>query len=241
MDDQVRLLTGWFRTGNWPVLPCPACSKGKLTADDEHLKHLQSPSTYGWESGGDPTDIRGIFHGFLFCNAQACRERVAVVGDYAVQYDIDDNLDHYFRVRVLHPPVPVVEIPDSVPGSIRQTLLRAAGLAWSDPSAGIALLRQSIERLMDEQGIAATTANDKFRPLHQRLTDFRAIESEVADLLEAVKWVGNEGTHPGGLDAVDFVEAAELVELALKLLFKSDTSALHERARRVVQAKRWVP
>ncbi|MBF6427829.1 DUF4145 domain-containing protein [Nocardia cyriacigeorgica] len=242
MDDQVRLLADWFRVNNWPVLPCPVCRKGKLTSDEKHLKHVQSPSTYGWEhDSGDPADIRGILYGVLYCNDRACGEQVAVVGDYAVQRDIDDTLDNYVRVRMLHPPVPVVEVPDSVPDSIRRTLIRAAGVSWSDPSAGVALLRQSIERLMDERGIAATASNGRFRTLHQRITDFRGIESEVADLLEAVKWVGNEGSHPGGLAAVDFVEAAELVELALKLLYKPDTTALHERARRVVEARAWVP
>ncbi|MEV0683187.1 DUF4145 domain-containing protein [Nocardia sp. NPDC050378] len=244
MDDQVRLLADWFRTNNWPVLPCPACSKGRLRAEDKNIQSEQSPSTYGWEHAddGDPTDIRGLFHGLLYCSDGYCREQVVVVGDYAVQRDlVDDNLDNYYRVRMIHPPVEVVEVPESVPTSIRQTLVRAAGVAWRDPSAGIGLLRQSVERLMDERQISASRPSGGFRPLHERITEFRSVEPDVADLLEAVKWVGNEGTHPGGLETSDFVEAALLVELALNILYRTDTSALQARARRIVAAKRWVP
>jgi uncharacterized protein DUF4145 len=54
-------------------------------------------------------------------------------------------------------------------------------------------------------------SNGKRRRLstHERITEFRKSEG-AADSLEAVKWIGNQGSHESALSATDVLDGAEL-------------------------------
>ncbi|WP_433653872.1 DUF4145 domain-containing protein [Nocardia sp. CA-128927] len=240
MKEQVRRLAEWFSRDEWPVLECPSCRVGTLGA----IKSVGNRATADWhEWEGDPSDIEGIFFGHLKCTNRGCGDVVAAAGDYTVDPGGPPGQSWFpiYRVRTLYPAVRVVETSELVPESVRGSLERAAAVAWQDPSAGISLLRNSIERLMDEQGIVAVDAKGNFRSLHRRLEEFDAIRHDAAELLLAAKWVGNEGTHPAGLEAKDFLDVAEFVELALEVLYEKDTSVLRKRVRRIINAKKLVP
>ena len=58
-------------------------------------------------------------------------------------------------------------------------------------------------------------------------------------LLEAVKWVGNDGTHHGGstINAAAVLEMAEFIEIALKMLYAPDNAAVLARAARIIDSR----
>jgi hypothetical protein len=242
MKDHIRRLAKWFTSDSWPVLECPTCLAGTLSAEKDAIRPEVNRATSWCAEWGQPEDIKGIFFGHLTCNNGSCGAQVAVAGDYVVEREEwpKEGWANWYRLRTIYPAVRVVEVAETVPDSVRETLARAAAIVWLDPSAGVSLLRAGIERLMDEQGIAATDSSGRFRTLHARLEEFDKTDHSVGELLLAAKWVGNEGTHPAGLDAQGFLDVAEIVELALALLYQKDTTALRQRAQRIVAAKRLV-
>ncbi len=252
MKEQVRRLAAPFSSSSWPALECPACRTGTLSAISGDIRrHAPNAETRQWEEWGDPTDIKGTFYGHLTCSYPECGDVVAVAGDVSVDHnpesyesDYSDWFRELIQVRTLYPPIRVVDSPSGTPDSVDNALVDASAIAWQNPSAGTALLRTSIERLMDELGIVATFQNGKPRPLHDRLLEFEKINRDAATPLIASKWVGNQGTHGNtstGLTISDFLDVAEFVEMALDVLYQKDTTAIRQRIQRIVTARRLVP
>ncbi|MDJ0455171.1 DUF4145 domain-containing protein [Gordonia amicalis] len=150
---------------------------------------------------------------------------------------------------MLYPALPLFELPDDVPDAVVTELDRAAAVVWADPRSAITALRTGLERLMDAQGVPARNKVGRHLSLHQRLVDFRtgaaagttdaATRVEASDLLEAVKWVGNDGTHTGStpITAADVLEIAEFIEIALKMLYAPNNAAALARAKRIIASK----
>lgn len=246
MHDQVRRLARGFATDDWPSLQCPICHRGTLRTSDGSVRWHANRATAHWEDWGCPTDIEGTFSGDLACDNQFCGDHIAVGGDFGVDPSAyDGGYENILTIRTLYPPVEVIAAPDGVPQTVKSELSRAAGVAWLDPAAGVSLLRAAVERLMDEHNVTPTRPNGRFRPLHERLTEFESSGADPAacELLIAAKWVGNEGAHPGNLSIDDFLDVAEMVELALEILYPNqrDTTAITARAGRIIAAKKMVP
>ncbi|BBY67353.1 DUF4145 domain-containing protein [Mycolicibacterium helvum] len=149
------------------------------------------------------------------------------------------------KVRTMHPAVPLFVPPIATPESVRIDLNRAAATIWLDPPSAITCLRRSLESLLTELGVPAESTGQK-KPkrltLHQRLTLFRDQRPDVSDLLEAVKWVGNDATHEGGQITVDdALKIAAFLEVALGMLYVVDNSEILKHAKAIVRAKRLVP
>ena len=57
-----------------------------------------------------------------------------------------------------------------------------------------------------------------------------------AEMLLAVKWIGNDGSHDADLTVDDVVEAAEMVEHVLKQIF-DESKPLKTRAQAINRSK----
>jgi hypothetical protein len=55
----------------------------------------------------------------------------------------------------------------------------------------------------------------------------------VADALEAVKWIGNGGSHDDKLTATDVLDGAEILELAVKALYDRTEAELMSKVRSI--------
>ncbi len=152
------------------------------------------------------------------------------------------NLWEMLTVRTILPPIPVLDLSDDVPESVRAAALRAAALIWLDPLAFAGALRTAVEYLMDEHRILVRPPGAKQVGLHDRLENFEKVQPQAGKLLLAAKWIGNTGAHETTpFTASDALDTAELVEVALGILYVPDNSALLARADRINTAKRLVP
>lgn len=254
MKQQVAALQKCFPADKWPALPCPKCD-ATLTAaaGDIHYDRL-SRRMQNWNAlGMDPDEITGVFSGRLVCANSDCLEVVAVLGDFGVDWDTGPTgrteMYEFLEVRMFYPALPLFELPVDVPVAVVTELDRAAAIVWTDPRSAITALRTGLERLMDAQGVPANTRAGRHLSLHQRLVDFRtgavssttdaATRVDASDLLEAVKWVGNDGTHTGStpITAADVLEMAEFIEIALKMLYAPNNAAALARAKRIIASK----
>jgi len=58
--------------------------------------------------------------------------------------------------------------------------------------------------------------------------------------LEAVKWIGNQGSHEAGLTAADVLDGADLLSHALKTLYDRSGDEMGRRIR-AVNRRRGLP
>ncbi|WP_158170505.1 DUF4145 domain-containing protein [Rhodococcus sp. JT-3] len=248
VDKELRRASAQFNRDNWPALLCPVCKYGALTAKPDNIVRQVggNADTATWRDWGDPTDITGIFHGRLECTRPECGDWVAVSGDYTVDqqpaYHIDDSYVDLLRLRTAHPPIDIVSVPDGVSDSVKASLIRAASLVWLDAGLTVTALRTTIERLMDDFSIATTEPNGRRRSLHNRIQEFQNAHSAAGDVLLAVKWVGNEGTHAAdfAITTNDALDMAEFIEVALWNLYSISTD-IAERAQRIIANQGLVP
>jgi hypothetical protein len=224
MKNFAEKLAGPISLDEWPSIECPHCGDGTLNIGaPEHHADPCYKSDYWNLVSGDPTEIHGIFSALLTCNARRCGHVTIAVGDFTVDelpYRNEPFFEEKYMIRGFYPPVAVVGTTDSVPDSVRVELARIGGLVWSDPGAATTAMRASVERILDDQGIDAKTAMGGYRPLRQRIEEFKKVKPEIGSLLEAIKNVGNEGTHSSGTQArADVLRLVGIIETVVEILY----------------------
>ncbi len=226
-----------------PDWPCPTCGKGHLKSDKDTLLNKETgPSKAAHaHDAWDPEWIDRRFAGLLECNFGNCGELVAILGDVSIVegYGYDENTgeptqeySERFKPRCLSPaPLPIrppVETPELVQSALRE----AAALIWQSAEGAANQVRQAVEHLMDEQGVTKSLPG-AYLSLHNRIKEFEAKDPKNAEILLAVKWLGNSGSHAGGLTRDDVFDAFHMVELALVNLYDTTTADIMAKVKAI--------
>lgn len=246
MPEDIRSFDRWVREGKWPHVQCPVCRVGTLSPETLTAVASELTSRY-FNHSSDPEDLKGTFSGLLRCSFDRCRETVTVAGDYAVDADADDDgstsyFDH-FRLRFASPTLDVIVPPKGTPDSVAVALKAADKLIWLDPSAAANRLRTAIEEMLSAYKVPRfKVQNHKRRRLstQERITEFKKYEPTVGDALEAVKWIGNHGSHEDTLTVSDVLDGAEILAYALRLFYDRTDEEI-ERKVRAVNKRRGLP
>lgn len=219
-----------------PPWPCPTCGGGgKLTPLEDTMMVKEtgpSKSEHG-EDYWDPEYITKRFSSLLECNNPKCKEIVTVSGNKDLienfYYDeegqtVFDYTERFWPIS-LNPAPHIFEIPPKCPDSTAEAIKSGFALFWIDKDACGTKWRLAIEELLTELKVSRYRKRVKgkplqVRPLQDRINSFRLMNLEAAECLEAVKWLGNHGTHAGSsLKDDDILKAAEILEHALDLIF----------------------
>jgi len=214
--------------GALPHWRCPTCNKGHLLPMnakvwfEETGPSIEEHSHEAW----DPDWIINRFAGFLQCNMPSCKEVASISGNspnnYFENYDEDEHiqeLKNIFVVKSIYPsPIPI-QMPQKTPEPIVEAVMSASGLIWSSSEAAGNQIRQTVELMLDEFGIPSKSGNGKRITLHSRIEEFAKIDPENGDILLATKWLGNSGSHAGGITRDDVLDAFDMVEYVLESRF----------------------
>lgn len=233
-----------YRASDIPVAPCPACdTRSMRPGEPDFVEDPDSAGQWGhpaWE----PTWVRGRFSVKYRCGS--CESELWSLGSYVVVEDEPDDYEspmghiELMTVDIFYPPLRLMEVPVATPDTVLKPAV-AAGSAWPGmPGSAANLLRQAVEQLLTEQGVAALTAGPKASrlSLEQRLKAYTTSGSPVADLLKAVKWIGNDGSHSDQVERADVLAAARFLQRALVHLYDNDELAeLTALAKRVNQVR----
>lgn len=185
-------LASWFPQGAWPRLPCGSCDGGELRVGspneiDVAARHRDHP---GWE----PDWIRGFFTSSAECSNRHCQGVAVVVGDMKVDADVDEHghweYDTFYRIRYVDPPLSLVKVPGGCPDDVSAAIADASRLLWIDSGSAANRLRTAVELLLTSLGVRKTTTGRKRMTTHARIDALRLARPEVAEVLEAVKWIG---------------------------------------------------
>jgi hypothetical protein len=189
-------------------------------------------------------ELTGTFSGWLRC--ATCGERVAVSGDFSVDFDVitnvtDDFGSYYdaYRLRHAWPPLRLVNCPTGTPDPVANATVAAGAVVWADPSAAANRLRLASEEFLTSLKVARFTRGAGKRRLtaHQRIQRLSITQAEMADALMAVKWIGNDGSHEGDLAIEDVLDGAQMLEHALSLKYGSEEDRIVRRIREVNRSK----
>ena len=211
----------WFSDA-LPHWQCPTCNKGFLAIGANGLTIKETgPSKAAHEhEDWDPDWIENRFIGLLECSMPACRELVAVCGTSGISR-IQVGWEKYetttlLSVQMLSPAPMVVSCPANTPKPILDALANASMLFWASPESAANHIRQSVEALMSDLGFPEKTAEGGINSLDKRIKLFRETDTENGDVLLATKWLGNGGSHLGGIDREDVLDAFDMIEFVLE-------------------------
>lgn len=146
---------------------------------------------------------------------------VAMTGDPASKSY--DSYSTHLRCRDFIPSLPLTSLPDSCPSAIIERLSGASAILYRDPSSAGNRVRVAIEELLTIQKVrrfppGKRKSKDRLTT-HRRIEEFKKIKPDVAEILMAVKWIGNSGSHESGLKIRDVLDGVRLLTHAVELLY----------------------
>lgn len=228
-----------FRADDFPSWVCSHCQSGTLQLVPDSLVEFEGEASKrahdheAWE----PEWIQGLFSARFQCSA--CKEPYLVTGSYSVDTDqywdhIEDQLvqdcQSRFSPKMIVPNVQVFPFPQKTPDDVKVSLSESFGLVFANPSAAGNLVRTAAEALLTTLKIRkmATSKKGKRYRLNftERLDLLPAKHKSIRDLLSAIRWLGNAGSHSSeALETEDLLDSYVIFEEVLVHLYGSRTTA----------------
>jgi hypothetical protein len=192
--------------------------------------------------------IYGWFSGVMQCNRRQCEEIVVITGDMKMAPEEEPDgswhgqYENFFMLRQAIPALPLTGVlPPGVPKIVVERINQASAVLWTDPSAAANRLRLGVEDLLTELGVVRFNHKPRRRlSAGERLKRLEKTNKEVAQTLEAVKWIGNEGSHDDVLSVSEVLDGVDIMAHALELLYDKKRAELRRKVHEI-NANRGVP
>lgn len=235
----------WKKRLSWMGWTCPTCQVGQLRLDRNTYKEEDTAASHearALEDFYEPEWLSWRFSALLKCSNGRCKECAAVVGVKTVEdtgrdEEGEEQYSDFYEVKFINPaPTPFL-INDNIPEDLADFIRGASSLFWSDCGAAANRIRQLTEALLTLQGVPEFRNVEEKRgriPLHDRIDHYAQQKTEAAELLHAVKWIGNIGSHAGDeVDGQQVLEGFEMIESVLDELFVNQRQKVLARAREI--------
>lgn len=243
-----------FPKENFPKLPCPQCSNGRLILEEGSLNLMEPKYSSEWRKNNheewEPDFSVGRWSARLRCDEAECGEIVNMIGDVEVveeEFALDNRTvwgyAEVLRVQSVFPAPPLFRVSKNVPRPVQEQLLLAFQMYWTDVSACTARLRTAVERILDHQGVpkerlltqGKNSGKMHRMDLHERIDSF-ASGSAHKDQLQGLRNIGNLGTHGANdVEASDLFDAIDVIEFVLSGVY--DTKTINAMANRLKTKK----
>ncbi|MPR33649.1 DUF4145 domain-containing protein [Cytophagaceae bacterium SJW1-29] len=187
------------------------------------------------------------FSGVLNC--KSCHEFVAISGTGTIEdfeyYDqftgeYDRERFEIFTPAFFYPPLPIFKIPEKCPPLIKDEIILSFALFWVDLSSCANKIRTAIEILLTQEKVKRSVIKNKKRRrlnLHDRIVEYQKKNSQIAEYLLAIKWIGNTGSHVGTLSQTDILDAYELLDFSLRKLYDNNEQTLNKMIKEINKRK----
>lgn len=244
----------WKRTyKDIPRFPCPRCGEGRLVQKKGYEIKQYEPNWVTSEL--DDAGLRGEmssgrFAGLLRCDVSSYDETVAVCGDYTSKSEAyfhqmsgewDAETETEYTITRLTPMPQMITIPEKLSGECRDQIDGACELYFVNSGACANKLRVAVERLLDHLSVPTKGPGNKGQivewKLFHRIDELDKIKPGHKDTLDALRHVGNVGSHEGDADFDTVTKCFELLELALEDLIEGKRAELIATAKGIVARK----
>ncbi len=225
-----------FEEGRYPPWPCPTCTRGNLRIIEGSLRTLEPQYSKILHNSDEwsPLDDTVRFDCMFQCDVQWCGEVVTMYGNVELEpdYDLDgsSNYQRVFYPKGVYPAPPLAAIPKATPEEVSKQLRVASQLYWVDLGSCATRLRISVERILDAFEIPPGK-------LAKRIEAFKAKDPEHAETFDALRYVGNVGSHDGKNERDTILSAFEILQDALAQLFGKHKAHIQALKKKIIAAK----
>jgi hypothetical protein len=216
---------------------CSSCGDGVLGFVADKFQKHETLNSINWHQDEDwePEWIEYIFTASLQC--QSCSEVYIVsgTGKLEEEWDHEEGRVHYdvFFPKFFLPTIHIFAIPQQTPVEVANIIESSFSLAWSDYSAAGNKLRVALELI-----VAELVPNSE-QTLGNKINEIPEKQADIREMLKAIKWLGNQGSHEAKLAEYDLAFSFKVIEKVLNILYPTpdDTDALMAHVKMVNQAK----
>lgn len=237
------ILQSAFVLGATPMWICPSCEKGILHIDANTFNCRISAKSNALIHEGlwEYDNAEKIFCCILTCSNVACKKQVACCGEGLYAYEADGGLVELFSPKYFLPNLKLISLPNNCPEVIKTALNESFKNFFSSPNSAANSIRISLEELMTVLGVQRYTNKNGRRNrllLHNRINKLPEKYDEIKDMLYAVKWIGNDGSHNNNIPLVDIISSYEIMEYVLDLIYNKKMTHLNAFAKKIIKKKR---
>ncbi|WP_159072859.1 DUF4145 domain-containing protein [Streptomyces glaucescens] len=156
---------------------------------------------------------------------------------------MEEGYREHLTPQFFMPELPLIQSFGDCPKQVREMIEAASPVLWVDPSSAANRLRSSVEALMDWEGIPRKwSSNGKSYnlSLHRRIERFKTAKptfSKAADLLLAVKWIGNVGSHGSVIRVLDVLDAVDILDRIIQQLYDTSPARIERKAEEIIARK----
>lgn len=213
--------------------PCPTCGQKTLRILEDSFVCKETASTTKMLSDEwfDLEYVSSIFSCMSQCIRQECNEVVACSGRSGLEPDWDDHngiqYKPWYEPLSFIPGLKLFTLPEKCPVKISAPLETSFTLSKLCPGAAANLIRISIEELLT----AIDVPNKKGDRLHNRIKAIPDNYSRFQDLLMAIKFLGNAGSHSYEKVTTDDLDNSyEIMNFILSDLYSDNRKKVSELA-----------
>jgi hypothetical protein len=196
-----------------------------------------------------PEHVDGSFVGKLKCQNLKCNEITIFAGE--ISADITERLtsretgmetviEEVILPKYFNPAMEVFHLKKVIPKPLKIIITNSFGLYWGDSSACANKIRIAVEFILDEKGVQKYNRTGRRIPfsLNRRINLFKVKNPDVASLFEAIRWIGNAGSHvDDSLTKDDLIPAFEILESSLDLIYDHRPKAIAAMAKKIIKSK----
>jgi len=215
---------------DYVVYDCPYCGDTTLTFDNESFIFQETASSQQNSKkhmNTDPDDIKYKFTGWLKCNNNLCNEAVSCLGDAFINSDIEEKngklqliCHRYYRPIIFFPSLKYIHLPSKCSSEVSSSLEEAFQLTLLSPNAAANKIRIAVEYLLTNiRAKEEKTLDSRIRAAYKD----EKISANLRDLLLAVKWLGNDGSHANTTLSIDDIFFAySMIEKVFEEIYPID-------------------
>ncbi|MFN8509034.1 MAG: DUF4145 domain-containing protein [Deinococcaceae bacterium] len=234
-----------FTLDKIPEWACPTCEKGILTIKKESFfKDEPVDSRDHSDKEWSPEYIRYVYSCLLYCSNPNCHEVVTCTGSGNVRCDYNEEnkqLEYCeeFCVKFFEPPLRIISIPKNCPEEVKSPLIESFRQIFSSPNASANSVRIALDNLLTDLGIirySNNNLNGKKNPinLHDRIDKIPIEYSGIKDIILAVKWIGNAGSHSiVNISTSDVLDAYLMLEHLLHEIYGTEKEDVKKIAKEI--------
>ena len=249
MGEKRDLWVEEFELDGMPPHSCPRCRHGyiSIVPDTLHEETIADSQRYLRETDNDPEFDYRRFSCLLRCNNRDCQEVIVMAGKsrhelYFVEEIGEMKYKTLYAPTFIQPGPMLADIPIGTPKPVDDALRDGFTLFWSDLGSSANKLRIAAERLMDAKKVPTTQLNRHrkrvLRNLSNRIDFYAQANPHHKLFLDALRWVGNQGSHTGDVDRDDLITGYELMQEGLRELYGAKyRKDLQRRGKEIIARK----
>ena len=231
-----------FSESNMPIYRCPICLKGHLERIDFQSEETAASIRESREEWWEPDYEQSIFRMTLKC--QKCDGIVHAHGDGVIEEEYDENDENGWarywvtvhRPKYFYPSLKFIDYPPATPLEVQTPLNAAAAMYYSHPAASCNSLRMAAEEILTSLGVPKPDPG-KFITFSQRIKQIPETSS-VYGLLDALRWLGNDGSHArSSITHRDAEDAFRVIDLLVEEVYSDRRKKIQELAAAIREHK----